>query len=454
MPTQGSTHAHTRRRLSPWTVLWSIVAFVVLLALSPAIVYWVWTAGQGRRVEKMLAEIRARGEPMTAEELAKSFPLAPGKEDVTNLWMEGMAELAKEENKKAAQSQPIVGVTGVSEDNLPKIGEPWEQLEASDAYLKQVAGAMDKFHEAARRGGYASFPKDYSKGIGMLLPAVQEMRNPARHLLLELEVRARQGDARGAALALRTLLIAQRTLDREPILVSQFVRMAFAGMGTRALADTAGVVDYSDEELREFQRLLRSSNPQECLRISMIGERGLGQIAMQDPKTLGSDSPGISALNSDRATHLEFMNRYLAAIDEGFPACIRESEKIDDDLREHMSNPLTRMTMIYTSLLLPAGSFGITATAREISYQQAADAGIAIELYRRENGSLPEALTDLAPRYLPSVPLDPYTGKPMLYLKSEKGVTIYSVGKNKVDEGGMIDDKLQSDEGLFFHLKD
>ena len=61
---------------------------------------------------------------------------------------------------------------------------------------------------------------------------------------------------------------------------------------------------------------------------------------------------------------------------------------------------------------------------------------IAIERYRRKNGSLPENLDQLVPEFIDAVPTDPFDGRPLRYARTEQGVKLYSVGKDKADDGG------------------
>jgi len=65
-----------------------------------------------------------------------------------------------------------------------------------------------------------------------------------------------------------------------------------------------------------------------------------------------------------------------------------------------------------------------------------AQTALAIERYRLANGKLPNQLTDLVPSFLPSVPSDPFDGKPLRYKTLAKGYVIYSVGDDRVDNGG------------------
>ncbi len=59
---------------------------------------------------------------------------------------------------------------------------------------------------------------------------------------------------------------------------------------------------------------------------------------------------------------------------------------------------------------------------------------IAIKAFKSETGNYPASLSELAPKYLPAVPPDPYDGKPLRY--SAEGKIVYSVGADMTDAGG------------------
>jgi hypothetical protein len=63
---------------------------------------------------------------------------------------------------------------------------------------------------------------------------------------------------------------------------------------------------------------------------------------------------------------------------------------------------------------------------------------LAVELYHSERGSYPERLDELVPEYLSRVPDDPYSGKPICYRRTSTGYVVYSVGVNRVDDGGRV----------------
>jgi hypothetical protein len=70
---------------------------------------------------------------------------------------------------------------------------------------------------------------------------------------------------------------------------------------------------------------------------------------------------------------------------------------------------------------------------------QASIAALAIERYRRDNGGeRPSGIAALVPRYLPSVPIDPFTDAPLLYALRDGGYDVYSVGPDGADDGGDV----------------
>lgn len=75
---------------------------------------------------------------------------------------------------------------------------------------------------------------------------------------------------------------------------------------------------------------------------------------------------------------------------------------------------------------------GETATQR----RDAALTAIALELYRRRHGAYPARLDDLVPNFLPALPIDRFDGQPLRYLLTDDGPLLYSVGADRIDDGG------------------
>jgi hypothetical protein len=56
--------------------------------------------------------------------------------------------------------------------------------------------------------------------------------------------------------------------------------------------------------------------------------------------------------------------------------------------------------------------------------------------FKKDTGKYPTTLAELAPKYLPSVPDDLFSGKPLIYKPTENGYLLYSVGVNGKDDSG------------------
>lgn len=63
-------------------------------------------------------------------------------------------------------------------------------------------------------------------------------------------------------------------------------------------------------------------------------------------------------------------------------------------------------------------------------------AGLACKMYKKKSGHYPESLDALVPEFLDKVPVDPFTGQPLIYRLQDGGVLIYSMGSNRKDDGG------------------
>jgi hypothetical protein len=69
---------------------------------------------------------------------------------------------------------------------------------------------------------------------------------------------------------------------------------------------------------------------------------------------------------------------------------------------------------------------------------------LAIHAFQNERGAFPQRLDELTPAYLPAVPVDPYSGRPLVYRNAinrssdsqSRDFVLYSVGPDGIDDGG------------------
>jgi hypothetical protein len=428
-------------RPSRFGPLGCLLAMAALLILTPVLGIWIYVMLASGRAAKALDAVRAEGEPISADELEAYYSLSAGAEDPTPLWLAAIAPLESPGYTASAGDLPIVG-TG--EGKVPLPGEPWEQHEAARKHLADYSTYLEKMHEAARIGGPARYPTDFHDGLGMLLPHAQKLRQAVRLLDLEARVKARDGDAVGAAESLHAMLAAAESLEREPILISQLVRIACATVAAGTLEDLLPHTEFSEEDLARLQADLAAADHQAGLQRALMGERGFGVMAFQNPQMLSDEVGGIAGKavsltrRDDLVFYLECMNRYIAAAKKPWPQARQDAaaatQAFDDEFGQSVAS---RARYMLTGLMLPAMDAAIEGFARGQARSNVAATALAVERYRLKHDRLPEKLSQLVPEFLPAVPADPYDGRPLRYVIHEDGYTVYSVGGDGMDDGGV-----------------
>lgn len=413
-----------------WIPCGCMVAALLLMIFVPAMSLFVWNHDKGRKVDQQMAKIVAAGQPTTYVELDQFYALPSGAADTTQLWLDGMEILVADKLPDAAKSLPFVG-----DGKPPLLGEPWPEINKAEELLKRYAEAMDKFHAATKLGGAARYPIVFSNGYEMKLEHAQNLRSAARLLALEAYVRGHRGDASGCAESLRGIFAARRSLEQEPVVISNLVCIALHSIAIQALADNLAHVKFSEADLRALQDDINSFKPRNGLQRGFIGERVIGCEGYQSGG-ISVESKRIPFINSDFAFYLELFDDLITATNEDFPQCLAAGPKYDQKLKAMIGGSFSKFSHIVSALLAPAMSAAFEASARTTAESGGANAAIAVEFYRRKHGRLPQSLDELVPEFLPRVPQDPYVGAPLKYIAAPDHFKIYSVGRDGKDDGG------------------
>lgn len=91
---------------------------------------------------------------------------------------------------------------------------------------------------------------------------------------------------------------------------------------------------------------------------------------------------------------------------------------------------------VLVSTLLPGAKAVPQAEDDVVARRELIRLGFAVELYRREQGTLPKSLAVLAPHYVKQISSDPHSGRGLKYVVEDGECLIYSVGRNGLDEQG------------------
>jgi hypothetical protein len=116
------------------------------------------------------------------------------------------------------------------------------------------------------------------------------------------------------------------------------------------------------------------------------------------------------------------------------------------DMPKDLEKKVHQVPRLYflTNLLVPALERINEEQLKTFARLRSARAGIAVERFRMANGRLPDSLEELTPKWLDTVPADPFDDKPIRYKKLARGFVTYSVGPDEKDHGGIESDPKDS----------
>jgi hypothetical protein len=280
-------------------------------------------------------------------------------------------------------------------------------------------------------------------GISTLLTNTQEARNLANLLWYDAVLRAHEYDTDGALDSVRGIVNCGRSIGDEPLLISLLVRVAIRAVAVGILERSLAQGEPSDHAMQLLQRLLEVEETEPLLLIAMRGERASfdrAMVSIQKGKSKFDGLRGIwigspelifvsGSLKGTRAVFLEIMTENVEAAKLPVEQQEAEFKRIDQSI--YQKPHIVRM-------LLPAVIRIQQAYWRSQAQIRTAIVALAVERYRREHGRWPDSLAELVPTKLPQVYTDPYDGKPLRYRRNKDGVVIYSIGPDKIDDGGKV----------------
>jgi hypothetical protein len=356
----------------------------------------------------------------------------------------------------------------------PKPFVPFTAQERSNitALLGRNSTALELLHRAPTNET-CRYPLDFSMGYNMPMPHLRKILDCEKLLALEAAWHGENGDTAQALDDLGAALRLSDSLTGEPAAISQLVRLKCEIDVVSSLERILNQHPLADDQLaglaRELQKftnsapMLHAMAGEMCMGVSLFDnyQKQLAAAAADNPNG-GDSSPGLggpgqgffvlkwSGFNArDLNYYLATMDDYLAAGRLPFP------EKLDaaDQVQADVVKVVKKHWYFISSLALPAAARDYSREAEVLARLNILQTVFAIEQYRLASGDkLPETLADLTPAFLPAVPTDPFDGRPLRYKKLSKGYLVYSIGRDRKDDGGVDGNsrKISSPEDITF----
>jgi hypothetical protein len=381
------------------------------------------------------------------------------------------------------------------EDRLSRTRKrPWKVEDEPEiaGWLKENEQPLALAIEASKRLKYfnplVSKSKDprNTRVLSSLIPNVQRCREFALALRCRAMSRVAAGDNEGAWQDLMACQRLARLLSHSGLLIQRLVAIAIAAIangGHGALVEHGKV---SSRQILAWLEELRAIPPFAPMGESFdLGERFMALDSLQSIATLQTHSlDRAHGRASSSGQGEDFWDRLFTRNidwDQAFrntnhmydrlkaAARIQDRESRKEAFAEYLvelqqlqgsqkTSVIDNLTMGKSSrgeyignqmllLLAPALEKMLDAADRAEQQQRNLQLALALAAFRAESGRYPASLEELVPKYLPTVPGDIFSGKPLIYKPAENGYLLYSVGPNGIDDGGGgRDDEPQGDD--------
>jgi len=393
------------------------------------------------KLRAKLDAISAAGYPVTWAELDDWYAIPESAENAADYIIDAFSHYHKQDDGEEFELMPVVGSA-----ELPPRTEPLaeEAKTLITQYLADNRQALELLHKGAAIE-HSRYPVDLSKGFDVIMPYLSDIRKGAKMLQLEASLHAENAEPQLAGRSITSTFGLARSLSREPILVSQLVRIACQALAVSTLEHSVNRTEFTDEQLVNLSRTIANAEDLSGMTRAFAGERCAGVSIFKAPASQivplfgGSSRPRVFSIalykfaglaDTDAITYIDLMEGYIEAAQ--LPPHKRQSAS------DAIGAKIDTISQIHILLrtFMPALSRVTTIDIRTIAQLRTAQTGLAIQRYRLATGSLPDALSDLVPTYLEAVPKDPFDDKELRYKKLETGFVVYSIGEDGNDDGG------------------
>ena len=425
------------------------------------------TAPADEALRKFKAELQAKGEQLSFEELTKSRSTAvnTSHDTITNVARKlgppslspALIPLRIYVAPGRAKVAWKVDSSLQSTNGLPP--QAWEQFAAQ---LNTVETALAQVRLALRDPAPDAGPRSMTNFWSNRLDFVA-IRQAAYWLSGAALSHLRQGELEPALQDLEAIAGLARMERDEYTLVAQMIRVAVAGVGLTTTWEALQSPGWTEPQLARLQRAWEQLELADAVEKGLLGERASGTEIWRlirenkEPwRNLGLNAGKASSLldklvlipvyrltsiNDDELLHLQISQEALDAVR------LVQQHRSWPEIQQRLAKPVARLSQLRSwsagfryrvSALVVPNTWAATAVAiqRETEHQLTVTA-IALRRFNLRYGAWPQNLDELIPDSMATMPADPMSGKNLRYRRDEiAGFILYSVGVDGKDDGG------------------
>ena len=290
----------------------------------------------------------------------------------------------------------------------------------------------------------------YEDGFAAVLPHLSTMKNAATLFALSSAQRLSKGDTTGAWQDTLNGIRLGEQLRTEPFLISQLVRIAILEINFQTYWEGQVNRQWSAEQLTAFQETFQSIDLLAGMESAIRAERNMINHWFTSVAQGGTQAQGFDELNSSLdyvPAFIFYSNQYqinrilteiiLPGIDvSNHRLNVHQFKKMEEEMLDLKSSFLPFRHAIALMMLPGLDKYALKVSQTQAALDQSAIVA-ALERYRLAEGSYPEKLAALMPKFIAKIPGDLFHDQGLVYrINEDNSFTLYSTGYNGTDDNG------------------
>jgi hypothetical protein len=399
---------------------WIVIVFLTIV-LGCVIAFFIYGSYAQRRLDRLIAQYQAAGEPILAEDFVSS----------------GLPD----ESNAAAYWRAAVEGTKINPDDEKFLEKHYSHLLPLKAeeveVLQQLAQANKDPLEDSR---LAAALKESAWGIPFdpqnMLPDLPQVRTVARLLRWSAVLEHHNGNHDQSIARVRQIIaLSDSAQNMSPGIISHLIGIGVSTLGSDCIAELSPDLKIGPEtgaaKVEDIRALIAALLDESTVRRGWSdGANGERALVLHHGRIFGTKPVVGPYFRVCTADMLEESTKYRdAGLLSNLPAALADTKA----LRE-APPPKILNVMAFLSAHLDRK---FHTHFRGLCERRMAAVALSIRLYRADhNGQLPKSLDELVPTYLPKLPADPFRddGKTFGYVPTGDPPAIYSVADNGTDE--------------------
>jgi hypothetical protein len=426
------------------SLLW---VFIIIIGITSIIFYAALNITYSNELANTLQALQYQGKFLSPQMLKTTVDEKANAAEIYNEIFSRMTEQGEYgyiPNKQSGNLSeillPLIEINTYNINSLPADTKQQITILIRSPEVEELFSLVDK----AVNREQCNFNLDYEKGPSMPMPHLSLFKNLINMIITRSMAEEATGNTGKAFDVIHKGFKVANHLKDEPVLVSQLVRTACEISLINRLQTLIEKTDIQQGQAKKIIQELQTHPVHSSFLKAMNTERSIFgnyiyKTLMSDPSKLKNFDKSMPfllktplskpILKKDMTTYLQMSVK----LDQGIAAPyykFTEEMKILPELKK-----LPDYYLI-SHLLLPSLTAINVKIADYDAHLNICWTGLALEIFKSKKGSYPVSLESLVPEILQGIPIDPFTGEPLIYRNEKTMIAVYSTGPDLKDDMG------------------